>query len=143
VNFPNGYQYTCGTFDIRPAHKSWGNYLNNSNPNCFGSFPEYTPVTAGPLTTGVRNPWAEQTQFALQKQFPFNERARAQFRAEVFNLTNTPIFNSPNTNNPNSPIQRVAGIAENQAGAYTGYGTVGNSTVNSPRQIQLSLKVLF
>lgn len=143
VNFPNSYQYTCGTFDIRPAHKSWGNYLNNSNPNCFGSFPEYTPVTAGPLSTGVRNPWAEQTQFALQKQFPFSERARAQFRAEVFNLTNTPIFNGPNTNNPNSPIQRVAGIAENQAGAYTGYGTVGNSTVNSPRQIQLSLKVLF
>jgi len=143
VGYPNGYLYTCGSYNIRPQHKSYGNYLNNSNPGCFGGFPEYTAVTAGPLSTLVRNPWAEQTQLALQKQFTVTERARAQFRAEAFNLTNTPIFNGPNTSNPNSPVQCVAGIPRSQAGACSGYGTIGNSTVNSPRQIQLSLKILF
>jgi hypothetical protein len=144
VNYPNQYLYTCGgAYNIRPSHKSWGSYLNNSDPGCFTGFPEYTPVTAGPRSTVIHAPWAEQTQLALQKQFPFTERARAQFRIEAFNMTNTPIFNGPNTNNPNSPIQQVAGIPASQPGAYTGYGTVGNSTVNSPRQVQLSLKILF
>jgi hypothetical protein len=143
VNYPNNYLYTCGRYNVRPQHKSWGSFLNNSSPGCFADFPEYTAITAGPLTTGVRNPWAEQTQLAMQKQFVMTEKVRAQFRAEAFNLTNTPIFNGPNTSNPNSPVQRVAGIPESQAGAYTGYGTVGNSTQNSPRELQLSLKILF
>lgn len=58
-------------------------------------------------------------------------------------MTNTPIFNGPNTSNPNSPIVRQTNIPASQPGAYTGYGTVGPSTQNSPRQFQLSLKVLF
>jgi hypothetical protein len=143
INFPNNMLYTCGTYNIKPTTKSWGSYLNNSSPNCFTGFPEYTAITQGPLTVKVRNPWAEQSQVALQKQFAIYEKTKLQFRAEAFNLTNTPIFNGPNTNNPNSPVQRVAGIPANLPGAYTGYGTVGNSTQNSPRQLQLSLKVLF
>lgn len=144
VSYPNGLLYTCGTsYNIKSAHKSWGSYLNNSSPNCFTGFPEYTTITQGPLSVGVRNPWAEQSLVALQKQFVILEKTKLQFRAEAFNLTNTPIFNGPNTNNPGSAIQRVAGVAENLPGAYTGYGTVGTSTQNSPRQLQLSLKILF
>lgn len=144
VNFPNNYLYTCGdNFNIRPAHKTWGSYLNNSNPGCFSGFPEYTAITQQPRTTAVRTPWAQQSQVALQKEFSLWEKKTLQFRAEAFNLTNTPIFNGPNTSNPNSPIRPVEGISPDQPGAFTGYGTVGNSTVNSPRQIQLSLKVLF
>jgi hypothetical protein len=143
VSYPNGLLYTCGTFNIKPAHKSWGSYLNNSSPNCFSGFPEYTATTQGPYSVVVRNPWAEQSQVAVQKQFGLLEKTKLQFRAEAFNLTNTPIFNGPNTSNPNSAIQRVAGIPANLPGAYTGYGTVGTSTQNSPRQLQLSLKILF
>jgi Carboxypeptidase regulatory-like domain/TonB-dependent Receptor Plug Domain len=143
VSYPNGLLYTCGSYNIKSAHKSWGSYLNNSNPNCFTGFPEYTAITQGPLSVGVRNPWAEQSQVALQKQFGLFENAKLQFRAEAFNLTNTPIFNGPNTSNPNSPIQRQANIPVSQPGAYTGYGTVGPSTQNSPRELQLSLKILF
>ena len=143
IGFPNNYLYTCGSFNVKPAHKSWGSYLNNSSPNCFAGFPEYTPTTQGPNTVAVRNPWAEQSQVAAQKQFGMFEKAKLQFRAEAFNLTNTPIFNGPNTGNPNSPVQRQANIPVSQPGAYTGYGTVGPSTQNSPRQLQLSLKVLF
>lgn len=80
----------------------------------------------------------------MQKQFPIGQESRKlQFRAEAFNLTNTPIFNGPNTSNPNAPIVPTPGVNPNQAGAFTGYGTIGNSTSNSPRELQLSLKVLF
>jgi hypothetical protein len=143
VNFPNNYLDTCGNFNIRPAHKSWGSYLNNATPNCFTGLPEYTAISRKPLTTAVRTPWAEQSQVAMQKEFALFEKSKLQFRAEAFNLTNTPIFNGPDTGNPASPIQRQGNIPASQPGAYTGYGTIGPSTQNSPRQLQLSLKVLF
>jgi len=34
---------------------------------------------------------------SIQKEFPFSESKRLEFRAEFFNFTNTPILNSPNT----------------------------------------------
>ncbi len=144
VSFPNNYQYNCGNFNIKPSHKSWGSYLNNSNPECFSGNPEYTTITRKPRTLAVRSPWAEQSQVAVQKEFGLIERAKLQFRAESFNLTNTPIFNGPDTGNPNLPIVRNANIPESQPGAYSGYGTIGTSNIqNQPRQIQFSLKVLF
>lgn len=143
VSFPNNYISTCGSYNIRPSHKTWGSYLNNSHPECFASFPEYTAVTLLPLSTHARTPWAMQSQVSLMKQFAVHEDVNLQFRAEAFNMTNTPIFNGPNTSNPNSPVVRQSNILADQPGAYTGYGTVGPSTQNSPRQIQLSLKLLF
>ena len=50
---------------------------------------------------------------------------RFQFRAEVFNLPNTPYFNTPNTD-----VDVAAG------GKVT-------STANTPRQMQLALKLNF
>jgi hypothetical protein len=79
----------------------------------------------------------------MQKEFAMLEKTKLQFRAEAFNLTNTPIFNGPDTGNPSSPIQRQVNISASQPGAYTGYGTIGPSTQNSPRQLQFSLKILF
>lgn len=144
VNYPNTWIFNCGTFfKIRPTHKSWGSYLNNSQSSCFQGFPEYKAITLKNLSTAVRNPWAAQYQLAMQKEFQTFEKARLQFRAEAFNLTNTPIFNGPDTGNPSAPVIRQAKIPANLPGAYTGYGTVGPSIQNEPREMQLSLKVLF
>jgi len=58
-------------------------------------------------------------------------------------LTNTPIFGGPSNANPNQPISPVAGVIAGQPGSFTGYGTIGSTQQNFPRQMQLSLKVVF
>jgi hypothetical protein len=62
---------------------------------------------------------------SLFKEIPIHERFHLQFRAEVFNLLNHPQFDNPNT-----------AIGSPQAGVIS-------DQVNSPRDIQLALKLLF
>lgn len=62
---------------------------------------------------------------SLFKQFQFNDRTRLQFRAESFNLTNTPSFSAPGTN------------------IDTASGGVVTSTISTPRNIQFGLKLIF
>ena len=62
---------------------------------------------------------------SLFKQFMFNERARLQFRAEAFNLTNSPSFSAPGSN------------------IDTASGGVVSSTISTPRNIQFGLKLIF
>ena len=63
--------------------------------------------------------------FSVFKHFAITETSRLEFRAEAFNLTNTPVFSGPNTN-----------IDTSSGGQVT-------STANSPRQIQFALKYNF
>ena len=62
---------------------------------------------------------------SLFKQFRFNERARLQFRAEAFNLTNSPSFSAPGTN------------------IDTASGGVVTSTISAPRNVQFGLKLIY
>ncbi len=62
--------------------------------------------------------------FSLFKQFRIGEQ-RLQFRAEAFNLTNTPSFNAPNTAIDNAAGGRVT------------------STSSTPRQMQFALNYEF
>jgi hypothetical protein len=59
------------------------------------------------------------------KAFPIRESIQLQFRAEAYNLTNTPSFANP--------------------GSAFGSGTFGviSGTVGTPRQLGLVLKLLF
>jgi hypothetical protein len=73
---------------------------------------------------------------ALQKQWAIKEAKYIQFRAEAFNVTNTPIFGGPDTNRNDTP-------GKNANGQATGFGTINLQPQNFPRQIQFSLKILF
>ena len=56
------------------------------------------PGTFGTCGVGtVRGPGLSTADLSIQKQFPLSEHKRFEFRAEFFNVTNTPILNSPNT----------------------------------------------
>jgi hypothetical protein len=86
------------------------------------------PFTFGNLgrtMTAVRADGAHEIDFSLFKSFKPVERLTVAFRAEAFNLTNSPIFSSPNVSQGSTLFAIVSGQQ------------------NSPRQIQLGLKVLF
>jgi hypothetical protein len=86
-----------------------------------------TTLRTIPLRTGaIRNPWAKQWDMSIVKNFGITERFRAQFRAEGFNVFNTPIRPEPNTD-PGS----------------TQFGFVSANQRNFPRQVQLGFKLNF
>lgn len=104
-------------------------YLPNKGPNgwlnpaAFSVPPDYTFGNLG--RNSLRTDWTRNLDLALFRHFPVRDKATVEFRAEAFNLTNTAIFGQPNSvlNAPN-------------------FGTI-SSTRNTPRQVQLALKLLF
>lgn len=77
-------------------------------------------------TVNIRSDFTRGMDFSLFKTSRiYKERLRLQFRAEAFNLTNTPVFSAPNANIQAATVGQV------------------NSQANPPRQVQLSLKLLF
>jgi hypothetical protein len=78
-------------------------------------------------------PGTKQVDFSLFKDFPFNENAsrRLQFRAEAFNVLNTPQFNNPNAQIGNAAVGTIT-----SAGAPLLFQ-------RTSREIQLALKLYW
>lgn len=92
------------------------------------AFAQPANFTSGDLSrtyTGVRTDWTRNLDASLFKTFTATERIHIQFRAEAFNISNTPVFSAPGTT--------VNGA---NFGVVTGQS-------NSPRNLQLGVKVLF
>jgi hypothetical protein len=103
-----------------PANQTASEWIN---PAAFATPPLYTFGTLGRNT--LRSDATKNLDFSIVRRFPFLERYAFEFRADSFNLTNTPIFNTPNDTlgNPN-------------LGVVT-------STRNSSRELQFALKFMF
>ena len=91
----------------------------------------------------MRTPNAPQEAFGLEKKFLIKEGVNFQFKAEAFNALNTPIFGGPNTGGPNTAIVPTGKGLPGAPGSYSGYGTIGSTEQNFPRQFQFSGKILF
>ena len=76
-------------------------------------------------------PGTKQIDLSVFKSFPFLESRRLEFRAEAFNVFNTPQFNNPNASIGFSGVARIT-----SAGTPTVYQ-------RTSRQIQLAMKVYF
>jgi hypothetical protein len=106
------------------------------NPAAFATPPvvtqvgqsNYAPLGGG--NTQVTGPPLHRLDFSLFKAFPVNERMRFEFRAEVFNLSNTPAFSSPGHLN----YLNTTTFAQI---------TSTRDSPNDPREIQLALKFYF
>jgi len=95
------------------------------NTAAFAQPPNFNSGNLSRTYTGVRADRARNLDFSLFKNFSITERFKLQFRAEAFNVTNTPVFASPGTT--------VNGV---NFGVITGQS-------NPPRNLQLALKLLF
>jgi hypothetical protein len=90
---------------IAPPHV-FGRKPAFDNSRHFIGFQWFDPASYGPAVPGtfgtcgvgtVRGPGLHSADLSFQKEFPFSESKRLEFRAEFFNVTNTPILNAPNT----------------------------------------------
>jgi len=89
---------------------------------------DYGPLGGGP--TQVTGPPFRRMDFSLFKQFPIRERFKLEFRAEAFNLTNTPNFALPSNLN----FQDL-----------TNFGQITSTRDNpdDPRELQFALKLYW
>ncbi len=97
-------------------------YFNTSD------FSQPLPFTFGNLGRNIgnlRGPGLKTMDFSIYKDLAIKERLHMQIRGEAFNITNTPEFANPDTN-----------LQSPTFGAIT-------SQLNSPRQIQVGLRLSF
>jgi len=100
----------------------------NNNPKCYQNFPTNTINSAlPPRFSNIFNPAAPQLNIAMEKNTTFREHYKLQFRAEAFNLTNTPIRGGPQSTSFTSSV----------------FGVLPNSQLNFPRLVELALKLYF
>ena len=109
-----------------------------------------TPPKHGTFGTMGRNIFRDtgfkDVDFSVFKDFRFKERIGAEFRFEVFNLFNHPIFANPSGSAPGSNGQSdPSGPSSFGCGCSTPDVQAGNPIVGSggSRDIQLGFKLTF
>jgi len=98
------------------------------NPAAFAPPPTIGDGTGfGNCGVGIlRGPSQLNLDLGIQRNFAVTERSALQFRAELFNVTNTPKFGQPT----------------NDLAAGAAFGVI-SSTVSNPRIVQFALKYSF
>jgi hypothetical protein len=109
--------------------KKLSEYFNTAN---------YAPQPLGTIGTAARNsefgPHFRHIDVSLFKDFPVTERVKVQFRAEAFDITNT----------PNYYINNNGGNGQTQLGNSTFGQAIGSYDPNyTPRELQFALKLQF
>ena len=102
------------------------NCASTSEPIAFIQQQNNTLRTLSGRFPSIRPPKVPNADVSLFKSFLLREHLRLQFRAEAFNATNSPQFNTPSTS-----------LTSTSAGVVT--LTQGND----PRNVQLSLRLMF
>jgi hypothetical protein len=92
------------------------------------------PLTGGNLgLQSQTGPPTRTLDFSVFKIFPISERFKLQFRAESFNLANTPVFNTPDGN-----LQDAKAL-----GGNGNFGKITSTAAGTERHIQFSLRLHF
>jgi hypothetical protein len=107
------------------------------NPNQWFDVTQLTtpaPLTGGDLGLQTNTgPPTRTLDFSLFKNIPITERWRMQFRAESFNIANTPQLNTPDNN-----LQDARFL-----GGNGNFGRITSTQAASERHIQFSLRLYF
>jgi hypothetical protein len=97
-----------------------------------------------PGTEGARQcygPHWRSVDFSVFKDFSVTEKAKLSFRAEAYNIANSPNFALPNTTISSWTVSRNPAGVPTRAGAF---GQITSTNIGfTPRVIQLALKLSF
>jgi hypothetical protein len=114
----------CGSFVPQRVNLvSPGNVgqLDNPTPNLWFDPNAYSVPALGTQGTAgrntVRGPGTQQINLSLSKRFPIN-RARVEFRAEVFNLLNHNNFGNPDSNISNATVGIITTADDGRAAQF-------------------------
>ena len=126
-----------------PANQDYNNWINIA---------AFTPQPVGTVGNETRaqlyGPPQRAVDLSLFKDIPVRERMRIQFRAEVYNITNTENFGQPNIN-ITKWSSTLPGFNTGAPGAQPvlgagGFGQItGSNLALNPRQYQFALKFMF
>ncbi len=118
---------------IRPQNQSLASWFNNIAPGqpgaAFALPPPYTYGNVSRTLPDINGPRYFDVDASLFKDFPLRERLKLQFRAEAYNLTNTPSFSVP-----------VASVTSATFGQVT---STSNGGPLHYRELQLALRLSF
>jgi hypothetical protein len=128
-DIPNVGNFAPWSGNVRANQVGDPNLSNPSTTEWFNTaaFAPPAPFTFGNSSrNSLRADWFKNLDVSLFKDFPFTEKTSLQFRAEAFNVTNTPTW----------------GIPINDLNNHAQFGLI-TSTRSTERQLQLSLKLYF
>ena len=145
IGINQGFDYTCG---FAPPHgTSVAEWINPKVQSCFASVPHiggsgYTYNVTPSNTTQVRAYTVPNLDLSLQKSFKITERVSLSLRGEAFNSLNSVLLGGPD----NTPTDAAASLFYNgttKKAYWTGFGTVGMTQQNLPRNLRVSGKIIF
>ena len=155
INLPDITGQTGDRPDQVPgvAYRASGGGLQN-----WLNFDAFTPQPAG--TPGnerngaLYGPHTRRADMSIFKSFALTEKLSAQFRAECYNISNTPNFSPPGNNitgwspgpehTATTPISKVGLLPGDVPTSAGGFGVISATVPNvNPRQFQFALKLLF
>jgi hypothetical protein len=126
-----------------PPHQDYNNWINVN---------AFTPQPVGTVGNETRaqlyGPHQRSADFSLFKDFLLREGIKLQFRAEVYNITNTENFGQPNIT-ITKWSSTLPGVGTGAPGATPvlgagGFGQItGSNLALNPRQFQFALKLIF
>jgi hypothetical protein len=122
-NYGNGYGYERADLvgSRYPSNKTPREWIN------IAAFTYPAPNTFGNLgRNSLRSDWNKNLDLSVFRQVPITERFRMEFRFEMFNATNTPVWAIPVSNLDTTSL----------------FGKVTH-TANIPRQLQFGVKLYF
>jgi hypothetical protein len=114
-----------------PAHQTVEQWLN---PAAFSTPAQYTYGNAG--RDILNGPGEAAWDFSIIRNFPLGESKKLEFRAEMFNVLNTPNFTLPNGDASSASFGVIGNTVQPIAGQASG-------GPGDPRQIQFALRLTW
>ena len=147
LSISTGLNYFCS---FAPPHgTSVAQWLNPAmtNSSCFSSVAHiggtgFTYNTTPGYTTAVRTYTVPNLDLSLQKSFKITERFSFSLRGEAFNALNSVLLGGPDTNPNDGPATLFTNTATKKS-YWSGFGTVGPTQQNFPRNLRVTGKITF